>query len=489
MVGGEEFTRPVIGALFTMATTAVLVCLLGIRGLASPPPLPETASLVRALATLAFLAAGALRLGRWRITGEARCGLRGVALVLMGGVALPCLVLVRTLSASGEGVAAFGCLRALSVAAALYVLGVALSDDTPPVTDLRQRAVSLAAVAVAGTGLLLAGGDRLRIGTPSHWMLLQGLASALALAWLALAVRAVIQGARADWARPTAPLLALMGVAELCRLPERPLTTLLAATLTAGVGLVVAATALVDLLVAAQTERTAAEALARELTDARTAVSTRDAWRADLAHDARGTLAGIRAAISTLDRHADELDPATADRLRVATMAELTHLEHMLEPRETEGKLFDVADVVRTVTDVRRVAGLRVDVTLESAQGRGAPGDLATVLQNLLVNAQQHAPDAHVRVDVRPDGACARILVEDDGPGFRSDTARYAFGRGSRGPGSDGSGLGLSIARTLARRHGGELNLLPSARGTRLVITWPLAAEPTVPHRMEAAAS
>ena len=69
----------------------------------------------------------------------------------------------------------------------------------------------------------------------------------------------------------------------------------------------------------------------------------------------------------------------------------------------------------------------------------------------------------------------ARIVVADDGPGIPSTAAGSAFGRGSRGPGSNGSGLGLSIARALTRRHGGELDLLPSAHGTTFVISWPLA--------------
>jgi signal transduction histidine kinase len=201
-------------------------------------------------------------------------------------------------------------------------------------------------------------------------------------------------------------------------------------------------------------------------------------------------LAGIRAAMHTLDRHADELDPATADRLRLATLAELTHLEQMLEHRDVEDDVFDVADVVRTVTDVRRVAGLRVDVTLCPARVRGVPGDLATVLQNLLVNAHEHAPGAGVTVDVRPDGDLARIVVADDGPGMTSADAGSAFGRGSRGPGSTGSGLGLSIARALTRRHGGELELLPSAHGSTFVISWPLVEhDGAATRRWEAAVS
>jgi signal transduction histidine kinase len=93
-------------------------------------------------------------------------------------------------------------------------------------------------------------------------------------------------------------------------------------------------------------------------------------------------------------------------------------------------------------------------------------------------------------VDVRLDGPVARIVVADDGPGIPATAAVAAFGRGSRGPSSNGSGLGLSIARALTRRHGGELELVPSTRGSTFVISWPLAEHVGAASlRLEAAAS
>jgi signal transduction histidine kinase len=187
-------------------------------------------------------------------------------------------------------------------------------------------------------------------------------------------------------------MLAALAAAEACRIPEHPVTTLAAATLTAAVSFVVATLALIDLVRAAQDEHAATEGLARELAGARMAVSDLGAWRAEISHDARNTLAGIRAAMHTLDRHAGELDPTSAGRLRLATLAELTHLEHMLVRPHQDAGNFDVADVVRTLTDVRRADGLDVEVIAPSALVYGVPGDVATALQNLLVNAAEHAP-------------------------------------------------------------------------------------------------
>jgi signal transduction histidine kinase len=184
--------------------------------------------------------------------------------------------------------------------------------------------------------------------------------------------------------------------------------------------------------------------------------------------------------VHTLDRQGDRLDPATVDQLRAATLAELSHLEHMLVRRNTDTDVFDVSEVVRTVTDVRRAAGLHMEVTLEPALVRGVPGDLATVLQNLLVNAHEHAPGARVSVAVRTTGPAVHVTVSDDGPGIPFEAADTAFERGFRGADSRGSGLGLAIARTLVRQQGGELELGQAGTGASFVLALPLVVPAAV---------
>jgi signal transduction histidine kinase len=470
-----RLATPVVLALIALAIAAALASVLSITGLTSPPPLTETTAMIRALAAPAFLAAGVLRLALWRITGERECGLRAVAMLLMGGICLPSVALARGLSDPGEGLATITCVRALSLGAILYVMAVALSGDTVDRAPLGRRIVGLTATGGALTGLLLSEHDRLPPEPSLQLVLSQGVAGALAIAWLTVSVGAMVKGRHEDWARPTAPLLAAMGIAELFRIPDRPVTTLVAAALTAAVGFLVASSALLDLVRGAQDEHHASAGLTFELASALGAVSDRDAWRDDLTHDARSTLAGIRAAMQTLDRRADDLDPADADRLRVATLAELTHLEQMFARHSAGDDAFDVADVVRTVTDVRRAAGSRIEVALCSAQVRGVRSDLATALQNLLVNAGDHAPGASVRVVVRTTGDLVQVVVEDDGPGIPAARAGAAFDRGVRGPDSDGSGLGLSISRALVRRNGGDLELCRTERGTTFVVSLPLA--------------
>jgi signal transduction histidine kinase len=433
---------------------------------ATPQPPAATAAMTNALAVPAFLVAGVLRLARWRITGESHCGLRGGAMILLGGLALPSVSLARNLEAPDGDLTIVTFVRAVTTGVVLYVMAVALSDDESDRAELERTVVWLTITAAAATVLLLSLHGRIPPSPTIEPTLGDGVDVALAIAWSTVAVAAAVKGSHAHWARPSAPLLAAMGLAAVLRVPDHAVTTLAAAALTAAVGVLVGASALVDLVRAAQDERDETHHLTRELAQARDAAWTSKAWQDELTHDARNTLAGIRAAVHTLDRHGDRLDAATVEQLRAATLAELSHLEHMLVRRNADSDVFDVSEVVRTVTDVRRAAGMQLDVTLEPALVRGVPGDLATVLQNLLVNAQEHAPRAPVSVVVGKIGAQVEVTVSDDGPGIPSEGADAVFDRGFRGPGSRGSGLGLSIARTLVRQQGGELALGRGATGT-----------------------
>jgi signal transduction histidine kinase len=483
---GGQVTRAVVVVLVMTAASAMLASALSLTRLT--PTVAEATALVRALAAPAFMVGGVLRLGRWRITGESACGLRGLAMLMMGGIALPSAAVARAISASDD-LTTVTFARALTVAAILYVTAVALSDDSTDRAHLDRRVIEFQVAAGAGVaGVLLVGHQQ--FPRTESWDLLaaQGVVGALAIGWLTLAVGAGLKARHEPWARPLAPLLAAMGLAEVLRLPDRPVTTLAAVALTAAVGFAVAGSALVDLLRAAQEERSASEHLSRELADARHEVDSREAWRADLTHDARSTLAGIRAAMHALDRHAAELDQPTADRLRVATLAELSHLEQLLVG-PGEDIVFDVADVVRTVTDVRREAGQSIEVVAAPALVHGALHDVATTLQNLLVNTAVHAPGSVARIEVRTRKQWVDVVVSDDGPGLPAGLAGTVFERGVRGAASVGSGLGLSIARSLARRQGGELELAPSARGTAFRLTLPAAVTSGTPALSAQAAS
>lgn len=101
---------------------------------------------------------------------------------------------------------------------------------------------------------------------------------------------------------------------------------------------------------------------------------------------------------------------------------------------------------------------IEADPTVSGDEGR-----LDQVLTNLLTNALGHIDDGGsvtVTVDQGPDAAS--VTVTDDGSGIAPDDIDHVFDRFFRGAGSQrrsGTGLGLSVARGIARAHGGTLEV------------------------------
>ncbi len=93
---------------------------------------------------------------------------------------------------------------------------------------------------------------------------------------------------------------------------------------------------------------------------------------------------------------------------------------------------------------------------------RCAPGDLRSVIDNLIENALRYTPEGGV-VDVRivHDGPRCAIEVVDTGPGIPQELMPRVFDRFFRVPGSNarGSGLGLAIAQAAAQRCGLRITL------------------------------
>ncbi len=89
-------------------------------------------------------------------------------------------------------------------------------------------------------------------------------------------------------------------------------------------------------------------------------------------------------------------------------------------------------------------------------------------LTNLIENAVRYAKHVSVRAGLRGD--MVEIVVDDDGPGIAEDKREDVFRPffrldGSRNPGTGGVGLGLTIARDVARGHGGDVELSDSPTG------------------------
>jgi two-component system, OmpR family, sensor histidine kinase TctE len=96
-------------------------------------------------------------------------------------------------------------------------------------------------------------------------------------------------------------------------------------------------------------------------------------------------------------------------------------------------------------------------------------------LSNLLHNAIRHGGEGcNVTLALGHEDGHVRFSVTDDGPGMPPEELRRAGERFFRGSGRQvpGSGLGLSIVRSVAQRHGGTMQVLtgPDGRGLTVVV-------------------
>lgn len=100
------------------------------------------------------------------------------------------------------------------------------------------------------------------------------------------------------------------------------------------------------------------------------------------------------------------------------------------------------------------------------------PGLLRRCLDNLVENALRYGTRA--RIVIEDDGSALRIVVRDDGPGIPEQDLERVFEpfvrlESSRSRESGGNGLGLAIARNIARGHGGDIVLHNSPDGKGLI--------------------
>ncbi len=174
---------------------------------------------------------------------------------------------------------------------------------------------------------------------------------------------------------------------------------------------------------------------------------------------------------------------------RVAAMTrDVADMEHMIDEylafaRGQGGEAVERLNV-RTVLDAIGEDALRAGTAVEvAAPGNlpveARPNALKRALENLVMNAIAHGE--RVRLAAAPAAGAVEISVDDDGPGLdpeRYEDAFAPFGRldDARNQNAKGVGLGLAIARDVARSHGGDLTLARSdLGGLRAVLRLPAA--------------
>ncbi|WP_191907862.1 sensor histidine kinase [Nocardioides cynanchi] len=186
----------------------------------------------------------------------------------------------------------------------------------------------------------------------------------------------------------------------------------------------------------------------------------------DRLHEVRATVAGIGLTHRLLSNPDVQLSTAERSSLEVLYDREITRLERILRDEDTAPAVdepVDVGSVIEPLVQTLRLRGHRVAWEAAEVTAIGRGDDIAEIVHILLENAARHAPGAEVSVQVKSRPSEILLTVSDDGPGVPRDLAPRLFDRGVRGSESPGEGIGLDIARRLARQMGGDLFLDPPA--------------------------
>jgi len=177
----------------------------------------------------------------------------------------------------------------------------------------------------------------------------------------------------------------------------------------------------------------------------------------------------LRTPLTSLRLRTELVEDAELKSKMLATLDEMQKMvEAMLAFAREDSAHEDTQDVdldslIQSITDDLVDQGLAA--TFESGEKhiiRARPFTLTRAIRNIIENAARHGGGAFVRVEQVE--AEILIIIEDNGPGIPEthiDDVFHPFMRvdDARNQESGGMGLGLGIARTIVRGHGGDITL------------------------------
>jgi signal transduction histidine kinase len=209
-------------------------------------------------------------------------------------------------------------------------------------------------------------------------------------------------------------------------------------------------------------------------------INDRTAMVGAISHDLRTPLARIRFKL-------EQAPP----RVREAVLSDVEQMEQMIggvlafirdegQPRRRER--LDLLSLIECVADDAAMVGGQVEIVDgKPVTVDGDPVALQRLFSNLVDNAVKYGGDA--RIEVRREGALAVVAITDEGPGLSPEELGRVFQPFyrtdiSRNLDKGGVGLGLPIARSTARAHGGDVELTCNGAkgGVTAIVTLPVAA-------------
>jgi len=206
-------------------------------------------------------------------------------------------------------------------------------------------------------------------------------------------------------------------------------------------------------------------------------IDNRTRMLAAISHD-------LKTPITLLRLRAEYIEDPEEKQKTLATLAEM---ESMIEStlafaredaEQEEPRVVDLASLVESICDDMADAGRAVEFEESpSLKYTCRPLALKRAFSNVVDNAVKYGGNARVKVSSHP--GLAKIVVDDDGPGIPEAELKEVFApfyrlERSRSRETGGAGLGLSLARTVAHAHGGEIILANRLEGgLRAIIQLP----------------
>ena len=208
-------------------------------------------------------------------------------------------------------------------------------------------------------------------------------------------------------------------------------------------------------------------------------ISQRTEMLAGVSHDLRTPLTRMKLQLAMLDKSSaiKELEDDVQDMQKM--------IEGYLAFARGEGTetpiATDLENLIDEVVTAEKRDGTKINLTLNVQNLQKLevrPQAIKRALTNLISNSKRYGENLDVKLLQNKNSII--IMVDDDGPGIPTESREDVFKaffrvEPSRNPETGGTGLGLTIARDIARSHGGELELeeAPSG-GLRAIINIPI---------------
>lgn len=201
------------------------------------------------------------------------------------------------------------------------------------------------------------------------------------------------------------------------------------------------------------------------------AMETQRRFTADAAHELRTPLTAVRLQLDLLQRADTEQERSEAVETLENGVSRSIHLVQQLlelarqEPEaQGESAPLNLADIVRTVYKEQHPMasskGILLETDMEDALINGDPDSLSIMAGNLLNNAIAYTgAGGHILLRTYTEDNKAVLEVSDNGIGISPEDRSRVFDRFYRVIGNEvqGSGLGLSIVKTIADKHGAKV--------------------------------